>query len=457
MTEIHTCCYARSMSKRKEKPWAHWQEEKKLSDGGQGWTRLVRREGTVGVLKILKRQDDAERRRRMRRESVALQTLSHARIPKLIECNTEKFADQSVELYIVMEYVEGLPLSDIVEQTPQKRIGLERAIAIITQLLEAVDYAHSQDVIHRDIKPENLVLRKDGELCLVDFGLSFNNDDDEEQRLTLTEQQVGNRFIALPELQTPTSGRKGSEVSDLTQAVAVLFYLITGKQPMTLRDEDERPPHRRLGDSLESLVLEAKPSSLRALDAFFDAGFQWRPADRFQTTEQMRRALDRVLKGDLGAEDEQALLSEIEQIHSIHPRWSEELRRKQIISSGVAAIQTSFARQTSFFERFEAVHGGIAGANADFGECTLGIRLKADSAAAVHATFWVRLEDAELVVRGKGGVFDGEFWRRPHAAPEFEALQERVREGLLRAIRDMLKGQHASSPRVSTKPTADQE
>ncbi|WAS90538.1 serine/threonine protein kinase [Nannocystis punicea] len=439
------------MSKRKEKPWDHWQEQKKLSDGGQGWTRLVQRDGTQGVLKILKMQNDPERRKRMRRESVALQTLSHPRIPKFVECNTDKYADPSIDLYIVMEYISGRPLSKVVEESPEGRLGLEAAVLIVTQLIDAVEHAHGQDIIHRDIKPDNILIREDGELYLVDFGLSFNNDD-EDQRLTGTEQQVGNRFIALPEFQTPKPGRKGDEISDLTQIVAILFYLVTGKQPMTLRDAEERLPHRRPSSSLKTLALDAQPRSLKALEAFFDAGFQWRPDDRFQTPEQLRRALAEVLKGDSTGEDEQSLLNELDAIHSSNAKWNESLRRKQIISSGLLAIQTAFTKQTSFFRLFEVVGGGT-NFSSEVGDCSLGIRLKTEPAAAVHATFWVRLEDAELVVIGKGGSFDGEFWRRPHAAREFDELQKLVREGFLRAMRNLVGAINAGA----SKPDIEEQ
>lgn len=442
------------MSKRKEKPWAHWQEKEKLSEGGQGWTKLVEHEGTAGVLKILKMQKDPERRARMRRESVALQMLSHARIPKFIECNTDKFAEVDVELYIVMEFIGGRPLSKLVEESPQGRIALDRVIGIVKQLIEVAEYIHGQDIIHRDIKPDNILIRADGELCLVDFGLSFNNQD-EDPRLTGTEQQMGNRFIALPEFQTPKSGRKGDEISDLTQVVAVLFYLITGKQPMTLRDAEELPPHRRPGSSLESIVLNDQQR--RALEALFDAGFQWRADERFQTPEQLRRALDRVLNDDRSEEDEESLLRDLEGIHASNEKWSKNLRGKNLVSSALGAIQTSFVKQTNFFERFDVTMGGI-NVKSETGDCALGIRLKAEHAAAVQAIFWVRLEGAELVVLGTGGSFDGEFWRRPYAAPEFDKLQERVRGGLLRAMREKLNKKGAGTPHPDIEePSPDQE
>ncbi len=94
------------------KPWTvEWLEIENLGAGGQGSAKLVRRasasESPPYALKVLTRQNDPERRGRMYREVAALRTLNHDGIPKLIETNADLFADQSVGLYLVSEYIPG--------------------------------------------------------------------------------------------------------------------------------------------------------------------------------------------------------------------------------------------------------------------------------------------------------------------------------------------------------------
>ena len=77
--------------------------------------------------------------------------------------------DQDGEPYIVMEYVEGEPLDRAIKR---ERMQLEHALTIVEQLCHALAYAHRNGVIHRDIKPANVILRADGSIKLLDFGIA---------------------------------------------------------------------------------------------------------------------------------------------------------------------------------------------------------------------------------------------------------------------------------------------
>lgn len=113
-------------------------------------------------------------------------------------------------------------------------------------------------IIHRDIKPDNIML-PNGELMsfvLIDFGLSFNRE--EQEGITETNQQLGNRFILLPELVSGSSEQKRMPQSDITQATAVFLYLLTGCIPNSLFDGEGKQPHlrQRCQGILRSKVLE---------------------------------------------------------------------------------------------------------------------------------------------------------------------------------------------------------
>src|SRR5215207_5083774 len=94
-----------------------WEVVQELPAGGQGYAHRVRRRGTADhatyVLKTLKDQKRAERRARLYAEAAALRTLDHPRVARLVDTNSELYDDQSVSLYIVTEYIDGKPMSQL--------------------------------------------------------------------------------------------------------------------------------------------------------------------------------------------------------------------------------------------------------------------------------------------------------------------------------------------------------
>lgn len=113
-------------STKAKKPWeANWQIVRELGGGGHGATFVVkRRDGSDDseyVLKVLRRQNDSERRQRMNREVGALRRLEHTgAVPKFIESNTDQYTDLNVPLYFVAGYVKGQTLEERVNQSPLK-------------------------------------------------------------------------------------------------------------------------------------------------------------------------------------------------------------------------------------------------------------------------------------------------------------------------------------------------
>lgn len=272
-----------------EKPWLEsWEEGKALEPGGQGATKVVRSktDDRVGVLKVLHKDKDPDRRRRMHREAEALRTLSHAGVARLYDSNTMNF-EGTTRLFIVTEYIPG---STVAAAVLRKRFSLDEAVVITTRLVEAVAHCHKNNTGHRDIKPDNIILRGDSNAApvLIDFGLSFNLDDDASLE-TPSEQQVGNRFLALPELTTPGSEKRDPR-SDLTFCCAIFYFALSGLQPMTLRDEKGAPPHERRGFQE---MLAALPERTRLLtNLLLGRGFKQNIAERFQTPQELLAALE---------------------------------------------------------------------------------------------------------------------------------------------------------------------
>jgi serine/threonine-protein kinase len=177
------------MSKQKNKPWDEkWEIVKPIGGGGQGDTFLVKpKDSTIlsqsFVLKKLKNQKDAERRKRMHREVAALSTLDCPGIPRLIESNSDQF-DSDVPLYMIGEFIEGKTLSQILDPAPP--MGIADAVNLVLKLLETIQYCHKLGIVHRDIKPDNIIMRRDNiaDPVVIDFGISFNESDADGTILT---------------------------------------------------------------------------------------------------------------------------------------------------------------------------------------------------------------------------------------------------------------------------------
>ena len=282
------------MSKQKSKPWDEkWEIVKSIGGGGQGDTFLVKPKDSTNlpqsfVLKKLKNQKDPERRKRMHREVAALSTLDCPGIPRLIDSNSDQF-DADVPLYMIWEFIEVKTLSQFLED-PAKPMGIGDAIALVLKLLETIQYCHNLGIVHRDIKPDNIIIRHNNiaDPVVIDFGISFNESDAGGTILTEPGQQLGNRFLALPELQVNSSMQRDPR-ADITQCCGILFFAIAGSPPVTLLDCEGRKPHQR-PESQKALAKH--PDDLLAkVNGIFDRAFGTQIDYRWQSIPELHQAL----------------------------------------------------------------------------------------------------------------------------------------------------------------------
>jgi serine/threonine-protein kinase len=274
--------------------------------GGQGTVSQVVRKGDASgvryVLKELKSWRDPERRARMRREVVALETLTHPATPRVIAHNTQAFLDLATPLYAVFEYVDGPTLEEFLVPPSATTMSLGAAATLTLRLLDALDACHGAGIGHRDVKPDNIVLRNRAaaDPVLIDFGQTFNVDDSAPPT-TCIGQQVGNRFLALPE-HAPTSGNKRDPRSDLTACCGVLIFALTGVAPAVLTDERQQAPHQRPA-TRAALDRIAEPARARLMNVF-DVGFQHRLDRRWQSVAALRARLEALEAPPLAAATE---------------------------------------------------------------------------------------------------------------------------------------------------------
>lgn len=282
------------------KKWStKYENVRVLGGGGQGDAMIVRPIGGTGefFLKVLRHQNDLMRRKRMHREVEAYRTLTHPRVPSLVDSNSAEFADLQYKLFLVSELVPGINLREHVEQ--HGPLPYEAARELVLRLLETVAYCHAQQVIHRDIKPDNIVLRSGAvdDPVLVEFGLSF--DDSEDPHGTIIEEELGNRFLRLPELSAGSAFKRDPR-SDVTFAAAVFLYCLTGVDPSVLLDTAGAMPHQVA--CVRPRLMQVAGDRYLALAHLFDQAFQYKVENRWSSADELRSqivALDRIAPSDI--------------------------------------------------------------------------------------------------------------------------------------------------------------
>ncbi|MGB5080191.1 MAG: serine/threonine-protein kinase, partial [Burkholderiales bacterium] len=154
---------------------------------------------------------------RFKNEALAASRLNHPAIVGIYD-----YGENKQVAFIAMEYVQGRGLRDFLAR--QERFGLQEVMSIMSQLLDALDYAHDHGVVHRDVKPANLIMTPSGRLKVADFGIARID------RSNLT--QVGS-VMGTPAYMSPEqyAGRQVDRRSDIFSCGVVLYELLTGVKP----------------------------------------------------------------------------------------------------------------------------------------------------------------------------------------------------------------------------------
>lgn len=238
-----------------------YQLKQTLGEGGMANVYLAHdlildRDVAVKVLR-LDLQNDPDAARRFQREAMATSELVHPNIVSIYDVG-EAFGQQ----YLVMEYVPGSDLKKyIVEHFP---IPYQRVIEIMGQILSAVEVAHDHHIIHRDLKPQNILIDRDGNAKISDFGIAVALSDNS---MTQTNSLLGSVHYLSPE---QARGGMPTRQSDIYALGIILFEMLTGTVPfegdsavsIALKHfQEEMPSVRqfdpRIPQALENVVLKA--------------------------------------------------------------------------------------------------------------------------------------------------------------------------------------------------------
>jgi len=279
------------------------------------------------ALKFLKQQKSSDRRVRMNREVSNVVTLSNEHLMKIIDSNVADYENINEKLFYVSDYIDGETLDSYVNR---ETVGFDEALDFFKTFLDVMEYCHSEKILHRDIKPDNILLRNNSlsDFVIIDFGLSFNLDEDET--VTETNQQLGNRFIILPELVSGDKNEKHCVESDITQACAILLYVLTGVIPNALFDGNGKKPHQRpnAAELLTQKIID--PLVRKNMDSIFDKAFQNNISDRYHSESELIADLDALKINKVNRLGENIMTGEIVTVDMASPKtykYSELMRQ----------------------------------------------------------------------------------------------------------------------------------
>ena len=163
---------------------------------------------------------------RFRREAQSAASLNHPSIVAVYDTGEDMTAGLPVP-YIVMEYVDGRTVRDLLQEG--HRLLPERSLEIIDGVLRALDYSHQAGIVHRDIKPGNVMVTRNGDIKVMDFGIARAMSD-AQATMTQTAQVIGTAQYLSPE---QARGERVDSRSDLYSTGCLLYELLTGRPPFT--------------------------------------------------------------------------------------------------------------------------------------------------------------------------------------------------------------------------------
>ncbi|MGY1686105.1 Stk1 family PASTA domain-containing Ser/Thr kinase [Geodermatophilus sp. SYSU D00867] len=225
---------------------------------------------------------------RFRREAQAAASLNHPSIVAVYDTGEDRTTSGATP-YIVMEYVEGETLRDVLRR--EGVLQPERAMSLAADICAALDFSHRNGIVHRDVKPGNVMITPQGTVKVMDFGIA-RAVSDSAATMTSTAAVIGTAQYLSPE---QARGEAVDARSDVYSLGCLLYELVCGAPPFT----GDSPvsvayQHVREDPRLPSSINPAVPPEL---DAILMKAMSKNPANRYQSAAEMRNDLLRALAG----------------------------------------------------------------------------------------------------------------------------------------------------------------
>lgn len=215
---------------------------------------------------------DSQFAKRFEREAHFMASLQHENILHVYD-----FIKDGRSMYIIMEYVRGIDLYDLLERTPVLPVEVGAIIAL--QVARALDYAHFRGIIHRDIKPANVMISHQGEVKLMDFGIARDD--------TLTDLTETGTGLGTPSYMSPEQilGDKLDFRSDIFSLGIVLYQMITGRKPFV--EDDARTVMQKIRLDRYTPPRKLNQDVPRTLERILARCMEKMPANRYATTQAL--------------------------------------------------------------------------------------------------------------------------------------------------------------------------
>ena len=226
---------------------------------------------------------------RFNKEALSVAALNHPGIVSVYDSGKEDSPSGAMP-YIVMEYVEGKTLREIVNKG--ERFALNRAVEITEGILIALQYSHKNGIIHRDIKPGNIMITDNGDVKVMDFGIARALADT-GATMTSTWNIIGTAQYLSPEQAT---GTQADARSDLYSVGCLLYELLAGRPPFT-GDTPVAIAYQHVSAPLIP-ITEIQESLDPALNAFFSIALAKDANERYQSANAMLKDLKKLIKGE---------------------------------------------------------------------------------------------------------------------------------------------------------------
>jgi len=241
----------------------------------------IRREVVIKVLSHIF-QDDSGFVKKFAQEADVIAHLQHPHIIPIYD-----FGEQDGEVYIVMAYLRGGTLADLIEHS-QGGLPNEESMRLLDSIAEGLDYAHAKGIVHRDMKSSNILMDESNNPYLADFGLAKFTEGRQEMTNTAV---AGTASYMAPEIaQTGKSTKR----ADIYALGVILFEMLTGQLPYR-----GKTPYYVLSAHVNQpipRIREFRPDLPEFMQAVIDKALAKQPEERFASAREMAEAFKAALR-----------------------------------------------------------------------------------------------------------------------------------------------------------------
>lgn len=288
-------------------PYQGYYRVRELKAGGHGQLYLAVprnqvRASAIRALKVinLKGEPRDVRESRLRsfpREVETIQALDHPNIPKYYESGHIE-DDQRDELYLVMEYVDGSDLSHYVPLDPKQTP--KRVLEYLQGIASALQAMHSQGIIHRDLKPENVMLTKEGQIKLLDFGLSRPQNKTSQLSQAIGSMEGTRGYFCPEQFRGPNEDdSKMTVLSDQYSFGVLCSRLIAAHFPISPPEGEDPVPYVMSVRNGMTQPLESVRPELSKTSQVIEKMMSLNSKDRYDSISEAYQALEAALRSEL--------------------------------------------------------------------------------------------------------------------------------------------------------------